>query len=289
MPIIDSTYRYRPNGAWAKRSLAQIDRIVIHHTAVGYNDQSDEDRFAAIMRFHVNEGWPGISYHYMIGRSGNTYKFNELDDITYTDSQNVNSLAICLDGYFHPSVNDQPTTAQLTALQSLLDELTTRRPDIPAGRRDVVGHRNISRIFGRPEWSTACPGDILFERVLEYQRTGQIIIPGAGPQTLTKAEIMYNQTVNTAVQIIGDITKPDVRPGLSPSTVGHWQHQLLQGNMIEIASIMSQLNRDVETRERRIRDLESQLQQAQGRLRTSDVQTTPVTETHPGQPPVLTN
>jgi N-acetyl-anhydromuramyl-L-alanine amidase AmpD len=169
MNIINKIGQYR-NEDWYKRDIAGINYIVVHHSASRMQDNED-----AMLQQHMNahtggdNNWPGLSYHFVIAKSGNIYQINEFDDLTYTDGINSESLAILVDGFFHPDVNEVPTLAQLSSLQELLDNLSNEHPEFPAGQGQVVGHREHSHL------PTACPGENLIQYVIRYRDTGRVL------------------------------------------------------------------------------------------------------------------
>lgn len=155
--------RYLQSGrSWYKRAVSAIKKITVHHDAIPQDGRHTADSILdRIMKTHVGKGWPGASYHYYIHQDGKIYQLNEHSWVTWHDRVNDDSLGIVLHGYFHPDYNDQPTQAQLDSLKWLLDKLTTQHPEFPAGRSDVLGHRERS--------STACPGNNLFPHVVNYR------------------------------------------------------------------------------------------------------------------------
>jgi N-acetyl-anhydromuramyl-L-alanine amidase AmpD len=167
MTIIDRIGQYR-NEEWLKRDIAGINYIVVHHSASRMQD-NEEAMLQQHMNAHTGQGWPGLSYHFVIAKSGKIYQINEFDDLTYTDGINSESLAILVDGYFHPDVNEVPTLAQLSSLQELLDNLCSEHPEFPAGQGEVVGHREHSHA------ATACPGENLIQYVIRYRDTGRVL------------------------------------------------------------------------------------------------------------------
>lgn len=76
---------------------------------------------------------------------------------------NYRSLGVVLCGNFHN--NETPTAAQLTTLQTVLDELRQER-SIPKER--VLGHGEV------PESATDCPGNALLPYVQNYRTTGSL-------------------------------------------------------------------------------------------------------------------
>lgn len=162
MEIINKIGKYRQsNRAWYTRDVSGIRVITVHHTASQAGNKTDDQMLREIMTTHVNKGWPGASYHYVITPNGNIYQLNTHKEVTWHDSHNWDSVAVCLVGYFHPPHNNAPTKESLAALRFMLDKLCTQHPEFPADYDDVKGHRERG--------STACPGDILYPYVTEYR------------------------------------------------------------------------------------------------------------------------
>lgn len=162
MQIINRIHKYMaPGRSWYQRAVNGIRYITVHHTAdtaTGTNDQILQKE----ANQHINSnGWPGLSYHFFICKDGTIYQINNFSDVTWHDAVNWDSIGIALHGYFHPTVEEQPTSAQLKALRFLLDELCTKHPEFPADQSDVLGHRERS--------STACPGNNLIGYVVDYR------------------------------------------------------------------------------------------------------------------------
>lgn len=163
MAIKDVTHKYLKSGrSWIQRDVKTISKITVHHTANPRLDDKHDEIMRSEMSTHVDKnGWPGLSYHYIIFPDGTIYKINNHEDVTWHDTYNFDSLAVCLQGYFHTPHNQKPTKEQLLSLKALLDELCTLHPEFPADQDDVLGHRERS--------VTACPGDLFFPYVVEYR------------------------------------------------------------------------------------------------------------------------
>ena len=72
------------NAGWDKRPVSNIQNIVVHHSAYRFNDENNDQRFASLKKFHTNEGWAGLSYHYVIFKNGEIWQTNNHDDLTWT-------------------------------------------------------------------------------------------------------------------------------------------------------------------------------------------------------------
>lgn len=169
MTIIDRVYWYMEKGrSWYQRDPSGIKFITVHHDAIPHDSRTADQILNQIMGIHnTQKGWPGMSYHYWIDTDGKVYKINNHNDVTWHDSNNWDSIGVCVHGYFHPDYNNKPTKAQLKSLKELLDELCTKHPEFPADQNDVVGHRD--------RWSTACPGNEFYPFVVDYKnKLGQV-------------------------------------------------------------------------------------------------------------------
>ena len=197
--IIDRTHQYMTNGVWSYRPVEAIAKIVVHHTAVAWDNRSNDERLQSFANYEMhndNNSWAGLSYHFMVMADGTIYKINELTDMTYSDGINHESLAICFDGYFHPDKNELPTQAQLESGQKLLDWLCNENPQFPASQGDVVGHCEHS---ANP---TACPGQFLLPFILNYRNTGSLVsqLPAKTPVIVQpKLEVVNQKDKNLLV------------------------------------------------------------------------------------------
>lgn len=124
---------------YGKRSLSQIVRFVLHHSATSTGNPW------AFAKYHVeNNGWPGIGYHFVIMPDGTTYQTNALETISYgVENMNTGSVNTCLVGNFEVT---KPTAAQITAVVDLHKRLAAQ-----LGQKPIVGHNDLKT-------TTKCPG-----------------------------------------------------------------------------------------------------------------------------------
>jgi N-acetyl-anhydromuramyl-L-alanine amidase AmpD len=113
-------------------------RIIIHHSA------SADVPASTIHQWHLNQGWSGIGYHFVIRANGTIERGRPEDSIgSHSGPQgNGDSIGVVLTGNFEIGA---PATAQITALASLIKDLRGRY-----GNLAVIGHRDVM--------ATACPG-----------------------------------------------------------------------------------------------------------------------------------
>ena len=124
---------------YGRRSLSQIVRYVIHHSATSGGDPW------SFARYHVQtNGWPGIGYHFVIMPDGTTYQTNALETISYgVENMNTGAVNTCLVGNFEVT---KPTAAQINAVVYLHKDLAAR-----LGQKPIVGHNDLKQ-------TTKCPG-----------------------------------------------------------------------------------------------------------------------------------
>lgn len=135
---------------FSKRSLSDIEQIVVHHSAGNENDSIEQIANYHIGSNHVcDEGCPGILYHFMIDRQGNVYQVNALTSITWhLSGQNTRSVGICFIGNYD---NYKPTKKQLRAFTKAVRYVN----------RQVGKTLSITTHSKACSGCTACPGQNL--------------------------------------------------------------------------------------------------------------------------------
>jgi N-acetyl-anhydromuramyl-L-alanine amidase AmpD len=140
LKIIETNIQFR--NALSERNTTS--RIVLHHSA-----SNASTKYNDIHMWHLNNGWSGIGYHYVIHSDGGVYRGRPewaRGSHAYQDEKheaNSNGVGICLSGNFQL---DNPTEAQMQSLTLLIHDIWTRYPGIP-----VIGHKDVM--------PTACPGE----------------------------------------------------------------------------------------------------------------------------------
>jgi len=130
-----------PTKKYERRSLEQIDTIVVHHTAT--TSATPE----AIANWHVNNnGWPGAAYHIYARKNGEVYLMNDLEAISYhCYKHNDHAIGIGFEGDF---TRESPTQQEIEMGKDIVAWVESMI-EITA----VRGHKNM------PDNSTACPGE----------------------------------------------------------------------------------------------------------------------------------
>lgn len=138
-----------------KKSRRTIREIIIHCSATpeGRNYTVED-----IRRWHRQQGWSDIGYHYVIYRDGTIHEGRHVDIAgAHCVNHNAHSIGICYIGGVASdgkTPKDTRTLTQRAALLSLLNELRQLYPNAK-----IYGHRNFDP-------RKACPS---FDAMSEYR------------------------------------------------------------------------------------------------------------------------
>ncbi|HEY3320954.1 MAG TPA: peptidoglycan recognition family protein [Planctomycetota bacterium] len=148
-PDKDGSVTYEPG--WDVPVTREWRHIVIHHSA------SVNGSAAAFDRAHVQRGWEGLGYHFVIGNGSLTgdgqvevgFRWSQQKDGAHAGNKEYNEagIGICLVGDFENGA--YPSAAQVASLRRLVRYLQVKT-GVPTW--EVIGHCNV------PGKSTLCPG-----------------------------------------------------------------------------------------------------------------------------------
>lgn len=131
---------------YARRPLAQIQRLVLHHS--GSNEAGQTPQHMA--EFHINDlkhQWPGIGFHFFIGLDGSIYQTNRLETACFNVvNSNATTVGIVLVGDF---ASNSPNAMQMASTASLLGWLLN---ELRLPVESIAGHSEFS------DQQTDCPG-----------------------------------------------------------------------------------------------------------------------------------
>lgn len=165
MQIIETNLQFKSQ--LAKRS--RTDYIVLHHADASQCTVYD------VHRWHLNQGWAGIGYHYFVDKQGNVYRGRPDTIGAHCLNYNDRSIGICAEGNYE---EEQMPLEQANAIIALLLELGKIYP-----QAQIVGHRDLN--------STSCPGKYyLFDEILQAVETKQQFKEGAKMAEQWKEEII---------------------------------------------------------------------------------------------------
>ena len=138
---------------WSKR---RITEIIVHCSATPEGkDYTVQD----IRRWHKQQGWSDIGYHYVVYRNGHIEPGRDVDIIgTHCEGHNAHSIGVCYVGGVArdgKTPKDTRTLAQKAALISVLTELKQMYPGAK-----IYGHKDLDKR------GKACPS---FDAKVEYR------------------------------------------------------------------------------------------------------------------------
>ncbi len=147
MTIIPREHYDHPGPLGPALNLAKVTGWDIHHTAGSLTEAVRDLAKTGVQRFGRS------SYNFVIDRHGHVYEMQGLHVGAHNDGENSTRLGLCFIGYYHPTINHQPTDAQLEAAAALI-RFGEQAWNVPT---HIKGHRDTD--------STACPGDHLYSRL----------------------------------------------------------------------------------------------------------------------------
>ena len=113
-------------------------RIILHHAAA--KKCSAED----IHRWHLNNGWSGAGYHFLVRKDGTIYRLRPEDKVgAHAYGANYDSLGICFEGDYKEEIMQEE---EIKAGRELVNFLKNKY-----GISTVQVHKNVN--------ATNCPGD----------------------------------------------------------------------------------------------------------------------------------
>jgi N-acetyl-anhydromuramyl-L-alanine amidase AmpD len=120
-----------------------ITKIVVHCSDSPHRGDTAED----IHRWHLERGWSGIGYHYVIQESGELdYGRPHYWTGSHVRGHNTGSLGICLLG------KDYFTPEQFETLEIVINNLLMEYPQAEVlGHRDLDPHKTCPN-FNVKEW-----------------------------------------------------------------------------------------------------------------------------------------
>lgn len=143
--IIEKTYKL--NGSLSIR--AKTERIILHHADASSCTADDIDRW------HKNNGWTCIGYHFFVRKDGSIYRGRQENTKgAHAGNSNTNSIGICFEGRYE---TEQMPDIQVEAGKELVAYLKNKY--------------NISKVQKHSDvCSTSCPGEnFRFEEIANGQ------------------------------------------------------------------------------------------------------------------------
>ena len=144
MEIIESNLNFK---AMDTRNKTEI--IILHHADA--SSCSAED----IHRWHLNKGWSGAGYHFLVRKDGTIYRLRPEDKVgAHAYGSNYNSIGICFEGRYMEE--DMPEEQERAGKE--LVEYIKNKYNITT----VQAHRDKN--------STSCPGEKFpFDKIANFE------------------------------------------------------------------------------------------------------------------------
>ena len=138
-----------------KKSKRRITEIIVHCSAT---PEGKDYTVNDIRRWHKQQGWSDIGYHYVIYRNGHIEPGRDIDiSGAHCEGHNSNSIGVCYIGGVArngKTAKDTRTLAQKAALLSLLKDLRELYPGAKIyGHRDFA-HKDCPSFDAMKEYST---------------------------------------------------------------------------------------------------------------------------------------
>ena len=126
----------------------KTDMLVIHHIG----DINRDVSAAEVHQWHLDKGWAGIGYHYLIRKNGTIERGRPRDTIgAHCYGENRHTIGINIVGNFETNM---PTDAQMDAASRLIARLC-QLYQLRPGEAAILGHRDLN--------DTLCPVQNLYD------------------------------------------------------------------------------------------------------------------------------
>ena len=167
MEIIETNLQFRDMS-----TREATERIILHHADA--KKCSAED----IHRWHLNNGWSGAGYHFLVRKDGKIYRLRPEDKVgAHAYGSNYNSLGICFEGNY---MEEDMPGIQKEAGKELVAYLKNKY-----GITTVQRHKDVC--------ATSCPGDKFpFEEIANSEKKEEII---SKPQEEVKGKVAEVQKI----------------------------------------------------------------------------------------------
>lgn len=167
MEIIETNLQFRDMS-----TRKATERIILHHADA--KKCSAED----IHRWHLNNGWSGAGYHFLVRKDGKIYRLRPEDKVgAHAYSSNYNSIGICFEGNY---MEEDMPEIQKEAGKELVAYLKNKY-----GITTVQRHKDVC--------ATSCPGDKFpFEEIANSEKKEEVI---SKPQEEVKGKVAEIQKI----------------------------------------------------------------------------------------------
>ena len=176
--IIKTNLSYR---SMTPRTIDKIDRIILHHAAA--TNCSAED----IHRWHLNKGWAGIGYNFLVRKDGSVYECRPIEYVpAHATNFNTCSIGICFEGNFE---EEEMGKEQKEAGKELVAYLKQKY-----NLNLVQRHKDVQ--------ATSCPGrNFPFEDMANRQIVENVVVEDKNTNENKKLDIFSDGKINCIYDI----------------------------------------------------------------------------------------
>ena len=180
MKIIESNLSF---GSMSRRS--RTTRIILHHAEASSCTVQD------VHRWHKNNGWAGIGYHFFVRKDGSVYRGRPEGTVgAHASGSNSDSIGICFEGTY---MTETMPAAQKAAGKELVAYLENKY-----GISKVQAHRDVC--------ATSCPGTNFPFSDIAGASDGVVVTDtlseGDGGKTILKEDGWWGPKLTTRLQQI---------------------------------------------------------------------------------------
>lgn len=124
-----------------KRSKRRITEIIVHCSAT---PEGKDYTVLDIRKWHKQQGWSDIGYHYVIYRNGHVEPGRDVDIIgAHCEGHNAHSIGVCYIGGVARDGKTQKDTRTLAQKAAIISVLTELRQMYPQAK--IYGHRDFDK------------------------------------------------------------------------------------------------------------------------------------------------
>ena len=180
------------------------DCIVVHHIGMANDDDVSAE---TVHEWHLNNGWSGIGYHFIIRKNGTIEEGRPLGTVgAHVYGENRHTVGVNLAGNFENAV---PTEAQKASAARLIASLCTVYQLDPVWQGAVKGHRDLN--------ATACPGRYLYAQLPDIVQQARIYYTSEEMQAerLRIAQIERTEEEAQRAQLRAQMEEAQQRSGMA--------------------------------------------------------------------------
>lgn len=208
MNITEHTFSF----AYGLTKRTSTVKLILHHAAA-YNCSVDD-----IHSWHLNNGWAGIGYHFLVRSNGSVHRGRPIDTVgAHTYGENYNSIGVCFEGNFE---DETMSEAQKKAGAELVTYIRKLYPSITT----VAKHKDYN--------ATACPGkNFPFDYIAKGAQEETIPAESTKADTGTTTALKAGQSVTLKNEPLYISATAEKKSGSVNGTYYIWSDEVITGRI----------------------------------------------------------